>query len=43
MLVHFEDPARPSLRRDFATDGRRLYFAVAQPASDIYLMELNTP
>lgn len=43
MLVLFGDPARPSLRRDFATDGTRLFFAVTQPASDIYLMELNTP
>jgi TolB protein len=41
LLVRFDDPARPSLRRDFATDGKRLYFAVAEPASDIYLMELD--
>ncbi len=41
-LVTFDDPARPSLRRDFATDGKRLYFAIAQPQSDIYLMELDS-
>jgi Tol biopolymer transport system component len=40
LLVRFDDPARPSLRRDFATDGKRLYFAIAQPESDIFFMEL---
>ncbi len=42
LLVRFDDPARPSLRRDFATDGKTLYFAIAQPQSDIYLMELTS-
>jgi serine/threonine protein kinase/Tol biopolymer transport system component len=42
LLVRFDDPARPSLRRDFATDGKTLYFAIAQPQSDIYLMELSS-
>ena len=40
-LVRFDDPNRPSLRRDFATDGARLYYAVAEPASDIYVVELD--
>jgi Tol biopolymer transport system component len=40
-LVRFDDPARPSLRRDFATDGVRLYYAVAEPASDIYVIDLE--
>jgi hypothetical protein len=39
-LVRFDDPRRPSLRRDFATDGQRLYYAVADPASDVYIVEL---
>jgi TolB protein len=43
LLVRFDDPTRPSLRRDLATDGTRLYFPIAQPASDIYLMEFATP
>jgi len=42
LLVRFDDPTRPSLRRDFATDGKRLYFAIAEPASDISLMELDS-
>lgn len=42
LLVRFDDPARPSLRRDFATDGKTLYFAIAQPESDIYLVELSS-
>ncbi|MBA3561063.1 MAG: hypothetical protein H0W30_21065 [Gemmatimonadaceae bacterium] len=42
-LVRFDDPARPSLRRDFATDGKTFYFAIAQPESDIHLMELISP
>ncbi len=40
MLVRFDDPARPSLRREFATDGKRIYFTIAQPQSDIWVMEL---
>ena len=43
LLVRFDDPSRPSLRRDFATDGQRLYYAVAEPASDIYIAELGSP
>jgi Tol biopolymer transport system component len=42
LLVRFDDPTRPSLRRDFATDGKTFYFAIAQPQSDIYLMELSS-
>ena len=40
LLIRFDDPARPSNRREFATDGKRLYFTIAQPESDIWLMEL---
>jgi hypothetical protein len=40
LLVRFDDPARPSLRREFATDGKRIYFTIAQPQSDIWVMEL---
>lgn len=42
LLVRFDNPGRPSLRRDFATDGKSLYFAIAQPQSDIYLVELRS-
>jgi serine/threonine-protein kinase len=42
LLIRFNDPARPSNRREFATDGKRLYFTIAQPESDIWLMELES-
>ena len=42
LLIRFDDPARPSTRREFATDGKRLYFTIAEPESDIWLMELAT-
>jgi len=40
LLVRFDDPDRRSLRREFATDGRRLYFTIARDESDIWTMEL---
>ena len=40
LLLRFDDPTRRSLRREFATDGRRLYFTVARDESDIWTMEL---
>jgi Tol biopolymer transport system component len=42
LLVRFDDPARTSPRAEFATDGRRLYFTVAERESDIWQMELVT-
>jgi len=41
LLLRLDDPARPSLRREFATDGRRLYFTVAAPQADIWVMALQ--
>ena len=40
LLLRFDDPARRSLRREFATDGRRIYFTIARDESDIWSMEL---
>jgi eukaryotic-like serine/threonine-protein kinase len=40
LLVRFDDPARRSLRREFATDGHRFYFTIAREESDISAMEL---
>jgi Tol biopolymer transport system component len=40
LLVRFDDPSRRSMRREFATDGRRLYFTVAYDESDLWTMEL---
>ena len=35
-LAHFDDPARPSSRAEFATDGKRLYFTISERESDIW-------
>jgi hypothetical protein len=40
LLVTFDDPARRSLRREFATDGRRFYFTIADDESDLWAMQL---
>ena len=40
LLVRFDDPSRRSLRREFATDGRRFYFTIARDESDIWALEL---
>lgn len=41
ILVRFDDPTRPSPRAEFATDGGRFYFTLAERESDIWRMELN--
>jgi Tol biopolymer transport system component/DNA-binding SARP family transcriptional activator len=41
LLVRFDDPLRPSPRAEFATDGRRLYFAVSERESDVWQTELD--
>ncbi len=40
LLVTFDDPSRVSLRREFASDGTRFYFTIAQNDSDIWTIEL---
>jgi TolB protein len=40
LLVTFDDPMRRSLRREFATDGRRFYFTIANDESDLWAMQL---
>ena len=40
LLVTFDDPARRSLRREFATDGQRFYFTIASDESDLWTMQL---
>ena len=42
LLVRFTDLSRPSSRRDFATDGRRFYFAIEDRQSDVFVAELVT-
>jgi serine/threonine-protein kinase len=40
LLIRFDDPARPSGRREIATDGKRMFFSLAQQEADVWLMEL---
>jgi hypothetical protein len=40
LLVRFTDPERQSSRRDFATDGSRLYFAIEDRQSDVFVAEM---
>ena len=42
-IVRFDDPARESNRPEFATDGRRLYFTLAQKEGDVWVMEIPRP
>jgi len=42
LLVTFDDPSRRSLRREFATDGRRFYFTIANNDSDLWAMQLTS-
>jgi Tol biopolymer transport system component len=42
LLLDFNDPSRRSLRREFATDGRRLYFTVSSNEADVWVMELRS-
>jgi Tol biopolymer transport system component/DNA-binding SARP family transcriptional activator len=41
LLMRFDDPARPSTRPEFATDGKRLFFTVGARQSDVWEMELR--
>ena len=41
LLVRFDDPDRQSNRRDFATDGKRFYFAIEDRQSDVYVADLE--
>lgn len=40
-LVRFDDPALPTSRPEFATDGRWLYFTVGQPLADVWVMAMT--
>ena len=44
LLVRFDDPGWQSARNDFATDGKRFYFAVEDRQSDVFTADLiNRP
>lgn len=41
LIVRFDDPARSSNRPEFATDGRRLYFTLADKQGDVWVMDVG--
>ena len=41
LLVRFDDPERPTLRPEWATDGRRFYFTRTEYEGDVWVMELE--
>jgi len=41
LLVHFEDPERPCIRGDWASDGKRFYFTLTEYEGDVWVMELQ--
>ena len=41
LLVKFDDPTRQSSRSEFACDGERFYFTLAEYESDIWVGELT--
>jgi len=41
LLMRMDDPSRPSLRREFATDGTRFYFTIAQDESDVWVAQIR--
>jgi Tol biopolymer transport system component len=40
LLVRFDDPARPSSRPEFTTDGKSFFFTLGTRQSDIWAMDL---
>jgi len=40
LLVRFRNPDRQSSRKDFAVDGHRLYFAIEDRQSDVFVAEM---
>lgn len=41
-LVVFNDARRPSIRPEFATDGRRIYFTLAERTADVFTARLES-
>jgi hypothetical protein len=40
LLIEFSDPTKPSLRREYATDGERFFFTIATQESDLWVMDV---
>ena len=43
LLVRFDDATRPSYRVEWASDGKRIFFAINDRQSDIWVVELKKP
>ena len=43
LLLRLDDPAHPSDRPDFATDGKRFFFTIDDRQSDVWVARLGTP
>lgn len=41
-LVKFDDPRRPPIRPEFATDGRRVYFTLSDRSADVFTAQLRS-
>ena len=42
LLVRFDEPLRPTRRPEFATDGKRFFFTLAQSESDVWVMAVRS-
>jgi hypothetical protein len=42
LLARLDDPARPSLRIEFTTDGETLFFTIGTQESDVWVMDLES-
>jgi len=40
-VVRFDDPSKPVLREDFATDGRRVFFTITELESGFLLIDVG--
>jgi len=41
LLVRFDDPERPTIRNEWASDGKRFYFTRTEYEGDVWVMELQ--
>lgn len=41
LLLRFDDPTMINPRQEFSTDGKRLYFTIAEDESDVWVMDLR--
>ena len=41
LMVTFDDPDRPAIRREFDVSGDRIYFTLSEHESDVWLLELE--